>query len=49
MQYPTIDQTVGNSRLVRLQRIPGKPLIPFLPNLRAITLRAVLKTVLLLI
>ena len=24
MQYPTIDQTVGNSRLVRLQRIPGK-------------------------
>jgi len=23
MQYPTIDQTVGNSRLVRLQRIPG--------------------------
>ena len=24
MQYPTIDQTVGNSRLVRLQRLPGK-------------------------
>jgi cysteine synthase B len=24
MQYPTIDQTVGNSRLVKLQRIPGK-------------------------
>jgi cysteine synthase B len=24
MQYPTIDQTVGNSRLVRLQRIPGE-------------------------
>ena len=24
MQYSTIDQTVGNSRLVRLQRIPGK-------------------------
>ena len=24
MQYPTIDQTVGNSRLVRLQRITGK-------------------------
>jgi cysteine synthase B len=24
MQYPTIDQTVGNSRLVRLQRILGK-------------------------
>ena len=24
MQYPTIDQTVGNSRLVRLQRMTGK-------------------------
>ena len=24
MQYPTIDQTVGNSRLVRLQRLPGE-------------------------
>ncbi|MDG1818910.1 MAG: cysteine synthase CysM [Porticoccaceae bacterium] len=24
MQYPTIDQTVGNTRLVRLQRMPGK-------------------------
>jgi cysteine synthase B len=24
MQYPTIDQTVGNSRLVKLQRIPEK-------------------------
>jgi cysteine synthase B len=24
MQYPSIDQTVGNSRLVKLQRIPGK-------------------------
>ena len=24
MQYPTIDQTVGNSRLVSVQRIPGK-------------------------
>ena len=24
MQYPTIDETVGNSRLVKLQRIPGK-------------------------
>ncbi len=23
MQYPTIDQTVGNTRLVRLQRMPG--------------------------
>jgi len=24
MQYPTIDQTVGNTRMVRLQRLPGK-------------------------
>ena len=24
MQYPTIDQTVGNTRMVRLQRMPGK-------------------------
>jgi cysteine synthase B len=23
MQYPTIDQTIGNTRLVRLQRMPG--------------------------
>ena len=23
MQYPTIDQTIGNTRLVRLQRLPG--------------------------
>ena len=24
MQYPTIDQTIGNTRMVRLQRMPGK-------------------------
>jgi len=24
MQYPTIDQTVGNTRMVRLQRMPGE-------------------------
>ena len=23
MQYPTIDQTIGNTRMVRLQRLPG--------------------------
>ena len=24
MQYPTIDQGIGNTKLVRLQRLPGK-------------------------
>jgi len=24
MQYPTIDQTIGNTRMVRLQRLPGE-------------------------
>ena len=32
MQYPTIDQCIGNTRMVKLQRIPGATPIPFWQN-----------------